>query len=177
MMSLILKWRVDRHWELLFILTLSKYFLSCCAITFHIFISYQITSNKGQCLTHMVLRVCSMKVAAISSTRWNPQTWFSAVSVCWITVEWQTDWTTLKNTLSIEDKSMATLYAGQQDITDWYFDLFFTLFKFHTLLANTHVSPAHIIIMSLIHPRIITFIIQRRLWSVCEWSKANNELL
>lgn len=107
--------------------------------------------------------------------------------VCWVTAEWQTDWTTLKNTLSIEDKSVTTPYVRQQDITGccitvkspWWmnFDLLFSLFKFHTLLANTHMSPGQIIFMLLIQPWKSTFIFQRRLWSLRETSQASNELL
>lgn len=89
-MSLILKWRVDGLDLFMTVLILCKYFMSCW-ITFPIFIPYQITSNKGHHLTHMVLCVRSMKVAAISSTRWNPQKWFSAMCVCWTTAAWQSE--------------------------------------------------------------------------------------
>ncbi len=185
MMSLILNWRIGEHWELLFkmVLILSKYFMSDGAIAFHMFIPYQITFNKGQYLTHMVLCVCSTKVAAISWTRWNSRKWFCVLCVCWVTAEWQTDWTTLKNTLSIGDKSVATPHARQQDITGrcitvkslWWmnFDLLFS----YTIGKHTHVSPGQTIFMLLIQPWTSTFIIQRRLWSERETSQASNELL
>lgn len=123
------------------VLILSKYFMSCCAIL----IPYQITFNKGQYLTYMVSGVYLTKVAE------NTRKWFCVVCVCWVTAEWQTDWTTLKNTLSTGDKRGRSPYALQQDITGcctftspWWmhFDLLFSLFKFHTLLANTHTCVA-----------------------------------
>lgn len=37
-------------------LILSKYGVPCCAIDFRLLIPYQITFNKGQYITHMVVR-------------------------------------------------------------------------------------------------------------------------
>lgn len=163
--------------ELLFVTVLiqSKYFISC-VFTSHIFISYQITSNKGQYLTHMV-SWCSVNVAAISSTKRKP----TEVIFCRVFAEWQTEllWKThfplkirawLPHTLV---SRILRAVVSLSDLHDEYTLICFSLCLNSILYWQTHVSLAQIIFMLLINPWIITFIIQRRLLSVRETSQAN----
>lgn len=162
---------VEGQWELLFmiVLILSKYFMSCCpVVTFHIFNPYQISFNKGQYLTHMVSGVHSVKVAAISSTRWNPRKWFFAMCVCWVTTEWHIEllWKThFSDAIRLWPPLLLVSRILQAVVS---------LSDFHDEYTSICYSVCFTL---LIHPWINTFIIQRRLWSVHETSQASNELL
>lgn len=101
----------------------------------------------------------------------------------------QTAWTSLKNTLSIEDKRVVTSYASPQDITgcwitvklSWWmrFDLLFTLHTIGKQASGLSLDQMNAMLLG--QPLMSPFIIHRRLlWdgghTVINWTRCMSSL-